>query len=329
MGTRSIALVLVLMLLWAGNSVIVKIVVRDIPPLWAATLRFAMGLAIAWWLGRRGGVQLRVTPRECCSLAVYGLMATLQIFLFNAGASHTTGGRVTLFIFSYPLIVPFLAHWFLHGDPLRWRTVAGAVLACGGLVVALREGLAAETSTLRGDLMQLGSALVLAVMVVYNKRLTRNFLPLRILFWQFAVMLGAFTVSALLLERFLVTDVRPDAWGWLIYQGVVVSGFCFLGWQHLLRRHKSTQVSVFFFVTPIFGALLGWLLLGETPTSGLVMGATFVAFGIYLANRPDRRKRGLALSASIRGNEEYPKGRSVRYEPAQSATSDPSHENGS
>ena len=284
MELGSVALVLLLMLLWAGNSVVVKIVVRDIPPLWAAALRFSVGLAIAWGLGRWRGVRLRVTLREWCSLAGYGLMAALQILLFNVGAPHTTGGRVTLFIFSYPLLVPFLAHWFLHGDPLRWRTVAGALLACGGLVVALREGLAAETDTLRGDLMQLGSALVLAGMVVYNKRLTRRFSPLQILFWQFAVMLGVFAVAALLSGPFPMGEVGRDAWGWLLYQGVVVSGFCFLGWQHLLRRHKSTQISVFFFVTPIFGALLGWLLLGETPTRGLVTGAAFVAFGIYLAN---------------------------------------------
>jgi drug/metabolite transporter (DMT)-like permease len=45
-------------------------------------------------------------------------------------------------------------------------------------------------------------------------------------------------------------------------------------------------MSVFTFLTPIFGAFAGVLVLGEAMTWRLLVALALVALGIYLVNRP-------------------------------------------
>jgi len=55
--------------------------------------------------------------------------------------------------------------------------------------------------------------------------------------------------------------------------GVAMAGF--LMWFWLLGRYPAGQVAAFGFLSPVFGAFLGWALLGEE-----VGAALFVALGL-------------------------------------------------
>ncbi|RYY95937.1 MAG: EamA/RhaT family transporter, partial [Comamonadaceae bacterium] len=59
----------------------------------------------------------------------------------------------------------------------------------------------------------------------------------------------------------------------------------YLTWMWLLRHYPATQLSSFTFLTPVFGLLLGVLVLGEHLTAQLVMALAAVALGIVLVNR--------------------------------------------
>ena len=62
-------------------------------------------------------------------------------------------------------------------------------------------------------------------------------------------------------------------------------GFCFLVWIRLLQRHSATQISAFFFTTPLFGVLLSWLILGDQVTTYLTGGLVLLAAGLWVVNR--------------------------------------------
>jgi drug/metabolite transporter (DMT)-like permease len=44
------------------------------------------------------------------------------------------------------------------------------------------------------------------------------------------------------------------------------------------------KLSVFTFLTPIFGVIFGAIMLGERLTTGLIIGLIFVCIGIYCNN---------------------------------------------
>jgi drug/metabolite transporter (DMT)-like permease len=55
----------------------------------------------------------------------------------------------------------------------------------------------------------------------------------------------------------------------------------------LVRRYLATRLSVFSFLTPLFGVLGGALLLGEPLTLAFLLAAGLVGCGILLVNLKD------------------------------------------
>ncbi len=284
--TCTVSWLLLLIVLWATNSVVVKLSVRDLDPFWAAFLRFSPAVAFLGIMTRRTGAAFIVPARDFASIVVLGALLFLQIFLFNMGSQFTTGGRVTLFIFSYPLMIPWVSALLMPQERLEKRTVLGTIVAFAGLVFALRANLGGTGDTLRGDLIELASSVVLALGVAYNKRLMYRLDKWTVLFWRFAVAVLLFLVSALAFERLEPADVAVEAWAALAYQAIVVSMFCFASFQYILSRHNSSNVTVFFFATPLAGMLIGMVLLGEPFDPALLIGALMVGVGILVVNNP-------------------------------------------
>jgi drug/metabolite transporter (DMT)-like permease len=74
-------------------------------------------------------------------------------------------------------------------------------------------------------------------------------------------------------------------WGNLAFQSVVVTFGSYLIWFQLLRKYLATRLSIFSFLTPIFGVALGVLVLNEPLDPRFVAGAALVLAGIAVVNR--------------------------------------------
>ena len=76
------------------------------------------------------------------------------------------------------------------------------------------------------------------------------------------------------------------AWSSLAFQIVIVTFFSFLVWFWLVRHYPATRLSSFTLLTPMFGLVLGALLLHEPITLRLGIALLGVSAGIWLVNRP-------------------------------------------
>jgi drug/metabolite transporter (DMT)-like permease len=65
---------------------------------------------------------------------------------------------------------------------------------------------------------------------------------------------------------------------------VVISFASYLAWFWLLRRYLASRISVFSFMTPLFGVSFGVLLLGEPLTPVFAGGALLVLAGISVVS---------------------------------------------
>jgi len=74
-------------------------------------------------------------------------------------------------------------------------------------------------------------------------------------------------------------------WGNLAFQTVVVAFASYLFWFWLLRRYLASRLSIFSFLTPLFGVAFGVLLLDEPLDPRFVLGAVLVLAGIFVVNR--------------------------------------------
>ncbi len=284
-GSGTLAWLLLLIILWATNSVIIKITVRDIPPLWATGLRFVPAFPCVLLFIRWNGSGFSLKKYEVFPVISLGLLMGLQLFTFNLGARYTTGGRITLFIYSYPLIVSLLAPFFIRSERFEKRKLFGCLIAFTGLLFAFKGSLQVQgASTIKGDIIEFLSSLLIAFQIVFTKRLAVSINKWKLVFWSYGVMIVFSICAALIFENFDIRTVQIDAWASLAFQALVISVFAFMSWQFLLVRHDSTVISAYFFATPLFGMILGVLLLNESFEPELITACILVGLGIYIVN---------------------------------------------
>jgi drug/metabolite transporter (DMT)-like permease len=202
------------------------------------------------------------------------------------GTQFTNASRSTVLICTYPFFIAFFAHFFIPGDQLNRSKVLGLALSFGGVVLIFAESLGlGQTGFLTGDLLVLVSGMLLGLRQVVTKRLVQGLHPFQVLFWQAALSLPIFAGLSALGEGEADWDLVLPVVGAVLYQGVVVAGFCFILMVSLLRRHSASKLGVFGFATPVFGVLLSALLLGEELSLGLLASMGLVAVGIAVVNQ--------------------------------------------
>jgi drug/metabolite transporter (DMT)-like permease len=281
-----VALVLLLALLWGGNSVAIKIGLQDIPPLALAGFRFIIGIAAVtgWALWQR--VRIRLEPGELVPLIYLSFIFLLQIIALNVGTHYTTSSRSIVLNSTYPLFTTLLAHFMIAGDRLSISKTVGILLAFAGVSAAFIENInLGSREFLVGDIIVLASGGLLGLRVVATKLLVQNIHPYRLLIWSMLFSLPCFFILSLIFERDWQYQFSVSSLAAILYQGLVVAGFCFVAWTSVLRSYRASKLVVLFFATPLFGVLLSNLLLQERLGPELITGAVLVAAGIFLVNR--------------------------------------------
>ena len=280
------ALALVASILWGGNQVFIKIGLEGIPPLAMAGLRFVLGGLTVALAARWARVALAVPKSAWPGLAGLSLVFITQIYLLNQGTVYTEASRSTVMISAYPFFTALFAHFFIPGDQLTLNKVGGLALAFAGVVLVFAESLVlTETDFLLGDGMVLLSAAFLGLRQILIKRLVHGLHPFQVLFWQALLSLPAFALLSALFERQGLYHFDGAVLVALLYQGLVVAGLCFILWVFLLQRHSASRLGVYGFSTPVCGALLSYLLLGETLTPAVLASVALVGAGVVVVNR--------------------------------------------
>jgi drug/metabolite transporter (DMT)-like permease len=191
-------------------------------------------------------------------------------------------------MFTQPVYTALLAHFLVPGERLSLTRAGGISLSLAGLLLVFGEQLAGTGSwrILVGDSLVTGAAVGWALQSVYLKRLLHETDPFVLTFYQMAVGFPWFFLANRLFEPQLIYYVDVRIVLAFLFQGSVIAGLTFVAWNALIRRHQVGQLSAFIFLTPIFGVLLSWLLLGDPITLALLAGLALVTAGLALVNRP-------------------------------------------
>ena len=196
---------------------------------------------------------------------------------------------MVVFIYISPFVVALGMPLFARSERLSPLQVAGLVVAFAGVAWAFAEGFSQQAA---GPRQSLGDGLgVLAgvfwgatTLAIRGSRLGQASAE-KTLFYQLAISGVALLVAAASAAPPPHANLSWLAWGSLGFQTVVVSFASYLVWFWLIRRYPATRLASFTMLTPLFGLVLGALLLGEPVTARLVIALVTVATGILIVNR--------------------------------------------
>ena len=86
-----------------------------------------------------------------------------------------------------------------------------------------------------------------------------------------------------------IVALTPLVLAAMAYQTVAVAFASYLAWFALMRTYPASTLSAFTFLSPLFAMIFGATLLHERVSWALAAALAFVAFGIWLVNRPRQR----------------------------------------
>lgn len=287
---RAVATVMTLCFLWGLSQVSIKVANAGVSPIFQAAVRSVIAASlVALWARARGLPLIHRDRTLVHGLAIGALFGTEFVFVY-LGLFYTTASHAVIFLYTAPLFVALGAHWLLPAEPLTGRKGLGLLLAFAGVLATFWDSLQSPTQLqLLGDLFSLVAGFLWAATSLYLKRIVRaSMTPSQMLFYQLgfsAVQLSAMTC---LLESQQVVGLTPLVVGSIAYQGIVVAFASYLAWFWLIQVYPVSSVSAFTFFTPIFGILLGGLLLQEPLTARLLVGGGLVTSGMVLVNWPAR-----------------------------------------
>lgn len=287
-----------LCMIWGSTWLAIRLVVRDVPPLEAAAIRFLAGAILLLTIAV---VQKRRWPagdKQWNALLVLSvtIMAVPYGLLF--WAEQYVSSSMTAVLFSaMPLLVSLFTPLLLRHSVPR-RAVFALVVGCGGLLLLFPGGLSASGSTLLG-----GGAILIAIIlsawsIVYAKYRLQDLDPvvatgIQLLFGSVVLFWGTWALEAH--RHALWTRTAVLALSFLVLFG---SCAAFVIYYWLLKRMQPYQLATTSLITPVIAVLEGAFFAHETVPLLMVVAMAVVLGSVgtvLLSSQQQRNEAGKVL----------------------------------
>ncbi|KVD36696.1 DMT family transporter [Burkholderia ubonensis] len=293
---RAVGLMLLLCAIWGFQQVAIKSTNAAIPPMFQAGLRSLIAALLLWGWARARGTPLFRADRTFGPGLVAGALFAGEFICVFFGLTLTSASHMAIFLYTAPCFTALGLHLFTPGERLQRTQWLGVGLAFAGIALAFADGflkpLAPGSSVLAGlagdALGILGGAMWAATTVVVRSTSLAHASASKTLFYQLTVSAAMLLALAALLGQATFAHITPVAVASLAYQSVIVAFVSYLSWFWLLTRYIASRLSVFTFLSPLFGVAFGVLLLGESVGWRFMSAAALVLAGIGLVNTPAR-----------------------------------------
>jgi len=292
-----IGLVNLATLTWATNMALGRWLRDQIGPLTLAAARFFVAsLLLAALLQRRPPEERRLWRDRWLLLGM--ALSGVAVFapILYLGLRFTTAVNATLVNGLGPLITGLLAALLIR-EPMSKRQVTGAIVGLAGVIGLISGGSLAFWQAVQGnvgDLIVLGAVALWGLYSVLGRQVMRHRSALSAT--AFSAFLGLpllLLAAAWEIQSFPVV-ARPQLVLAVLYIGIAPGVIGFLSWNAGVRRLGSSGAMVFYNTLPLYGALLGYLFLGESiGPAHLLGGALIIGGGLWAAwGRSRDRPRG-------------------------------------
>jgi drug/metabolite transporter (DMT)-like permease len=274
---------------WGFNWPIMKLVLRDIPPLtFRGVCLLAGGLGILF-IAHIANQSLAVPRRYWSRLLLLGACNTLgwNIFVIY-GIALLPSGRAALLGYTMPLWSMLLAVWVLH-ERLTLNRVLALLSGMAGVAVLMSDEITQLSGALVGVALMLAAAFLWGLGVVLLKRFAVPIPTVALTGWTMVIAGFPIALAALLLEH---DQWRPvglyPALG-VLYNILVAFMFCYWAWNRIVLMVPVAVSSLSSLVTPVVGVLSGMWLLHEPLTWRELAAGVLILGAVALVLRPSRR----------------------------------------
>ena len=239
---------------------------------------------------------LRPQPKALPAIFALSLTQTaVQYLFFYIGLAHTSGVRGTILSGLGGFLAILAASLLFRYEKLTVAKVLGCTAGFAGIVIMNLSGQNAGPLldvTLLGEGFMVFSQISSALSSSLVKRYSARFDVVMLSGWQFALGGLLLIAAGLAGGGRIPAPSTPLAFVLLLYMALI-SAVAYTVWGILLQHNPVSRVTIFNFMTPLFGVLLSAVFLGEWQQAfspRTLIALVLVCLGIYVVNRMPRQK---------------------------------------
>lgn len=295
----------VVMVLWAGNSIVARAVRFDVPPFTLAFLRWSGAtLAVAPFALRplrRDWPAIRRGWRPLLFLGLVGIGAFNG--LLYSGLQYTTATNALLMQAAIPAAMVLFDRLFFGVRSSGWQIVGVGASMLGVAAIVFKGDPSAALRLQFG----FGDALILASVVVWA--LYTVFLRTKPAISPTSFIAVTFSIGVLAMAPLAAMEMRAGetiAWSWpvvaaVLYVALLPSLLSYFIYNHATGIVGPANAGQAITLMPLFGAVIAAVTLGERLHRFHFIGMAFILAGIALSLISARRQQpaGAAREAGL------------------------------
>lgn len=274
--------------IWGGMYVVSKYVLQFVSPLALVWIRYLLGAGVLFllllfhWL--RTGQRQHISGRSWLMLLWIGFIgyfvSIVCQFIGTKWSDAHTGSIITS---ATPAFVVIFARLVLK-EKITWRRLMALLIATAGVVITI--GIPDRIGRyFLGCLILVAAAITWALLSVFVRMASARLPSLTIT--AYAMLAALVFTTPFMVHDWTAGSVHLNSMPIIIgvlYLGIISTAGAFFLWNKGLSLIDASVGSLFLFIQPLVGTVLGWLLLGEKLSLGFAFGSVLILAGVALAS---------------------------------------------
>ena len=265
LSRKDLVLLALLTLFWGLNWPVMKIGVREFPPLTFRTISMVGGLAVIWLAARAQGASLAVPAgarMTVIRLAIPNMLIWHSLIII--GVKLLSSGRAAILGYTMPAWA-VLSGLVFFGDRISRSALVGIALAMSGALLLLSSEFSRLSGQPVGTVLALIAAAGWGFGTVLMKRTQLDMPTISLTFWMLSLTTAIMAMLALIFEYPAMRMPSLVEWGAIIYNSAIIFGFAHVVWFRLARILPPVASSLSVMFIPVLGTFSGAWILGEVP----------------------------------------------------------------
>jgi len=288
MSSANLFLLFLLATLWGPSFLFIKVAVAEIPPLTMVTVRVGLAALLLYLFLRLRGGRLPHLGRLWLHFAALGLLAhAIPFTLISWGEIYVDSAVAAILNGTTPLFTMLIAHYAIADERMSWSKLAGMLLGFQGLLFLVWPAIASGFQASTGGILAVTLASCsYGLAMVYARKYLRTLPSLVAPTAQLLVATIYMVPLALYFERpFSLSWPSLPAVGSLVALAVIGTAMAFVVYYKIIEVAGATYLSMVTYILPVFGVILGVLILNEQLTWNAYAGCGLILSGVMVVSR--------------------------------------------
>ena len=288
-------LLTLLAIIWASAFFNIKIATYSYGPLTIAFLRIFFGAIPVILLCYLKKIKIEAFSKDWYWFAAIGFInLVIPFYLIAYGIKNVQSNLAAILMASTPLTAAALAHFFTKNEKINLVKSLGVLIGFSGIVFLFSDNILINESNIFSTFLILfgscfyvvGGLLTLKISNKENENVTAS-----ILIWGSLILfpISIFVDKSwnLIFPTFTPSLVSSLS---LLYLGVFSTGIAWMLRFYILKHNGLVFQAQVAYLIPIFGVILGFLILNEAITSKVIISLIAVIIGIYIVKKGSKIK---------------------------------------